>query len=392
MSEQQKHTSIKTKFIKLFLLTGAAVILLFVGAMAFIFHNSIHDKAIEHVKHIQGLYHSLENENVKMLSAALNTFTQNKEPKNIFIERDRDKLFNECERLFTANRDLYGITHFYFIDNNGICFLRMHNRNLYNDKIDRKTFQRAQATNATAVGIELGQTAYALRAVMPYFNDQNLIGYVEFGEEIDNFDNVVKQTTNSNVIVLARKALLDKKKYVDVRARAGKPDEWDNLKDYVILSNTFGQQKNSASDLFEENEINSIQEPTYIGNVYHEERTFMQGAFPFYNVAQEQTGVILVFDDITDQVYYFWINLLSIVVIGILLLGIFFIVALNHLQMSIVVPLIKLTNIADMLSKGKDLDHELVTDRTDEIGMLTRAFDRMRISINKLTKRLLLGK
>lgn len=389
MSEPQINASVKTKFIKLFLLTGTAVILLFVGALVFVFHNNIHDNAIEHIKHIQGLYHSLEEENVKMLSAALNTFAYHEESQKIFMEHNRDKLFSECENLFTTNRNLYGITHFYFIDTNGVCFLRMHNRNLYDDLIDRKTFQRAKATNAIAVGVELGQTAYALRAVMPYFNDKNLIGYIEFGEEIDHFDNVVKKTTGSNVIVLANKTLLNKQKYMDVRTRAGRPNEWNDFKNYVVLSNTFGQQKNSTLGLFKENEIETVKEPTYIGNVYRENRTFMQGAFPFYDIVQEQTGVILVFDDITEQVYAFWINLLSMTVVGILLLGLFFILALNHLQVNIVTPLIKLTNVADMLSKGKDLDHELVTNRTDEIGMLTRAFDRMRISINKLTKRLI---
>jgi HAMP domain-containing protein len=51
---------------------------------------------------------------------------------------------------------------------------------------------------------------------------------------------------------------------------------------------------------------------------------------------------------------------------------------------SIARPVIALTERANAMSRGKDLDQEIRIDRNDEIGALYAAFNRMRVSVIKL--------
>lgn len=389
VSEQPKKTSVKTRFSFIFLAMGAAIVVLFVATLVATFESNTRSSAIAHIKNIQGFYNSLVEEDIKMLSAALNTFIQDKTFQRLYAGREREKLIAEASPLFTSNRERYGITHFYFIDNSGVCYLRMHDPSLAGDVITRKTFDLARNTRDVGYGLELGKTAYALRVVMPYLSDGKQIGYAEFGEEIDHFDTIIKDKTGTDVVVLTRKELLSQEKYAGVRARSGAGDAWDELKDYVVVSETFGAHDAFVSNIVDEKELDGIKAAEYLGNVRLNGRVLMKGAFPFYDVGKNRTGVVFTLTDITEQVHDFWTTLIAVVVVGVLILVVFFIAALRNLQVNIVNPLIKLTTLADTISKGKDLDHELFTDRTDEIGMLTRAFDRMRVSTAKLTKRLL---
>ncbi|KOR31437.1 hypothetical protein TI04_00840 [Achromatium sp. WMS2] len=362
---------------------------MFSGILTLVFQNNLRNQALTDIRNIQSFYNSLVEADIKMLASALNTFSKNAAMRNTFVKHNRDELFAACNDLFTDNRDSFGITHFYFIDNDGTCFLRMHKRDLYGELIDRKTFAYAKTTGNVGSGIELGQTAYALRVVMPYKDGNSTVGYVEFGEEIEHFDGVIKQATGADVVVVADKSLLDRQKYTDVRTRAGKPDEWNDLDKYVVMHDTLDQHNFFVRQVFDAAAAANVTEPTYLGNIQNGDKVLMTGIFPFYDFNHRKTGVVWVLLDISDQIRQFWWSLAGTIGIAVLVLGIFLILALHSLRVKVINPLIKLTALAETISKGEELNHELITDRTDEIGMLTKAFDRMRISHNKLIKRLL---
>lgn len=109
----------------------------------------------------------------------------------------------------------------------------------------------------------------------------------------------------------------------------------------------------------------------------------MKGAFPFYSFGKQQTGLVYVMSDITDQVSRFRWSLFYLLIGGAFIISFSFWIALRYMQTEIVNPIIALAERAESISLGKGLNEEIATDRVDEIGLLTNAFERMRISLSK---------
>ncbi|MDS4020285.1 MAG: cache domain-containing protein [Candidatus Competibacter sp.] len=376
--------SIKTRFVTILLFTEILVIAAFIGTIFFIFQNNIRESSLQIVKNTQGFYNGLIENDIKMLSATLDTFATNEAFRQQFNKGNIDILQKAGEELFTHNRNRYGITHFYYIDNEGICRLRMHQPNLSGDKITRATFEAAKKNRRLASGIELGQTAYALRVVVPYLDNGNQIGFVEFGEEIDHFNNIVKNETGIDITLLGDKQYLKQEAYKATRNKAGKPDNWNDIANYVILGSTFNQQDYFVNNIFRDEEVKNITKPVYLGTVNYNDRTLMKGAFPFYSFGDQRTGLVYVLGDVTDQISDFRWLLIYVLLGGALVILASFWIALHYMQAEIVNPIVALAQRAERISLGKGLDEEITTNRVDEIGLLTNAFERMRVSLSKV--------
>lgn len=376
--------SIKTRFVTILLLTEILVVAAFVGTIFFIFQNNVRESSLQVVKNTQGFYTGLVENDIKMLSATLDTFTANQAFKQLFTKGDISALQKAGEELFFHNRSRYGITHFYYMDNDGICQLRMHQPTLSGDKITRATFETAKKNRRLASGIELGKTAYALRVVVPYLDNGSQIGFIEFGEEIDHFNSIVKKETGIDIVLLGDKKFLKQEAYKAARNEAGKPDDWDELKNYVILGSTFNQQNYFTNTIFKDEEVQEVTEPVYLGTVNFNDRTFMKGAFPFYSFGDQRTGLVYVMSDVTNQVSDFRWLVIYVLVGGILVILVSFWISLHYMQAEIINPIVTLTQRAERISLGKGLDEEITTNRVDEIGLLTNAFERMRVSLSKI--------
>jgi HAMP domain-containing protein len=384
--KEQLRTSIRGKILG----TQVLIIIVFAAIVIFYFQQNMHLSSLQIIKNTQGVYNSILANDTKMLSAAVNTFSDDESYKQIYAQHDRDKLTKAGENLFKTNHDKFSITHFYFIDNDGTCFLRLHKPELFGDAINRKTFLKAKETGDVASGLELGKTAFALRVVAPYVHRGYRIGFVEMGEEIEHFDQIVKKETGNDVAVLIDKSLLDEKAYRQTRATAGQRDDWNDLQGYAMVSATIADRKFIADKVFKEAKVRAVNGPSYFGTVNWEGKSLMQGAFPLHDVTGKKVGVVLVLSNIQEQVRHERITLVILLVAGLILFVGSFLFTYRHLKTAIITPLIELSNNAIDVSMG-NVDKKMDTDRTDEIGMLIRSFERMRVSLKKsmdlLTKR-----
>ena len=346
------------------------------------FRQRLSAEGLRSVQRSQGVYDLILRNDTKMLSAALDAFIANNPARQIYAEHtDRRKLFLAVRDQFAASRARYGITHFYFIDQDGTCFLRVHKPEQYGDTIERETFVRARATGATASGIELGKTAFALRAVTPYVHERALLGYVEFGEEIDHFDTLVKKETGVDVAVLVDKRFLREADYRAVRRGAGQPDDWDDLPGYALVSSTVTDRRLVAASL-PPSEARLVEGPEYLGTISSAQRVLAKGAFPLRDSSGMQVGVVLVLSDVTEQARSEQMAILALVLAAAVTLLATFTGAAWYLRAQVIGPLVTLSEQAIEISMG-NVDKKLETSRTDEIGLLIRSFERLRLSLKK---------
>jgi HAMP domain-containing protein len=375
-------TSIKWKILGGILVIEILLTVVFAIIVINTFQRNLQLSSTRTVANIQGIYDSVMRNDTKMLSAALDVFLQNESFTQVYSKKDRTRLLKAVDALYRRNRDLYGMTHFYYINNDGKCFLRVHKPELFGDAVNRVTLLQAKSTGRVSSGIELGKTAFALRVVSPCIYKGNQIGFVEFGEEIDHFDQIVKKETGSDVFVIVQKTLFNETDYRGTRKTANQRDDWDDLKNYALVSETSGDRGFFVSKILSEGDVRSIQTPTFLGTVTKEGRTLAKGAFPLHDVANKQVGIIMTLTDITELMNTEKIALTYLILASIVLFLVSYWFTFRYLKAVIIDPLINLSLRADEISMGK-VEEKLETDRTDEIGMLIRSFDRMRVSLNK---------
>src|SRR3989339_825333 len=357
-------------FLTVLVLTGS------IAKVALKFQNKIIEKGILRELKVKedASYDFMVNE-VRVLSSALEVFSRDEAIKGLYLERNREKLYQYGKPLFDEIKTKYGITHVYFILPDGRCFLRLHDKGLYNDKITRVTFEKARDTKNIASGVELGKTAFALRVVRPYYKGKDLIGYVEFGEEIEHFIEQLKDNTATEYSLVAKKKYLDKEAWASMREQEGLEDNWNEFGEYVLVTKTdawlrerFRKSLDANVKLLEKGEF--VFEQFQFKNKY-----FKLGAFQFKDVSKENVGVVFVALDITDiisisdQAAAFLFFILVIVFVMILGIGLY----LSH---SISAPIKMLMAATHEISRG-NLNANLDIVSKDEIGALAASFNRM---------------
>ncbi len=301
-----KDLKINTKLIIGFLIVVIPLSFIFYRVLLYSQNKNLENRVIERIRYIEKRLRSLKESDTKILASTLQVIVQDKAFKDVYLEKDRDRLYNYGQPLFQALKDKYGITHFYFILPDGRCFVRLHNKEVYDDLITRATFYKARDAENLASGIELGKTAYALRVVSPYYNNGELIGYVELGEEINHFLEILKSESNDEYAIFADKEYLDREKWRSVRQMAGLRDNWGDFEEHVILGETAeGKMEEALASYLIETNIERIEKgEIFLQKLQLENKVFAYGGFLIKDATGKHSGVVLSLADITDQVIF----------------------------------------------------------------------------------------
>lgn len=276
---------------------ATAVLLTAAAAAALIGHigeRTMEDAAAESLRSAAGLFAAMERGDIQKLSATLDALLDREELRQAFVERDRDKLLALAAPLFRVLRERDGITHLYFIEPSRTCFLRVHKPELFGDRIERATLARAAETGGSASGMELGQTAFALRVVRPWVHQGRLIGFLELAEEINHFLVRMKKETGNDFGLLALKKYLDEAAWSRIVGRG--QDTWGARHDVVVVDTT----------TFTEGIIDyqgSIEAIPDAGLLLDEEvrdgKAWIRGIFPMRDAADRRVGALVVLHDFT---------------------------------------------------------------------------------------------
>lgn len=259
-----------------------------------IFKNKLISQSVSSdTDQIQNTFQTLQNLDVKTLSSTLSALTQDPKILQLFLSQNRTNLQNHIQPLFSSLKQKYGITHWYFINPDGHTFLRAHNPDLFDDEITRFTFWQARDTGQLASGIELGKTAYALRVVSPYFDPQgNLIGYMELGEEIDHFLDILTQETDHEFVFVSEKKYLNPEKWASVRSVAGLENNWDDLKDHLIISSL--SDSSLPLSCFSDQTISAgARGQTFFHQFTHDDHIYKCIGVPLFDASGLQPGMLL---------------------------------------------------------------------------------------------------
>ena len=102
------------------------------------------------------LFSKLLESEAKFMEAQLSLLAENQSFIDAWKARDRNVLFEKTKGIFDKIQSNYGISHFYFIEPDKSCFLRVHAPDRFGDKINRYTLESAMSGANISSGLEIG--------------------------------------------------------------------------------------------------------------------------------------------------------------------------------------------------------------------------------------------
>ncbi len=311
MKTKQK---LKRKILIPLILTIAFLIAMSVYSIYYIQNKNNSDDISEHRNGINNVFNTLITSESKMLASHINYLLKDTTIMQIYKNRNREELFNYCIPGFNEIKNEHNITHFYFLDTTGICFIRVHDKQRYNDTINRFTFTKAKQTKKAVYGIELGTYGtFTLRYVSPMIVDNKIIGYIELGMEIEHITPILKEITGTDILFLIDKKFINQQKWEAGLETFEKQGNWNKHADYIIIDKTI------KYDL----DINTIikAEKNQCITTHIDDVNYEIGAIPLFDAGDIKVGKIIILENISE-ISKTMNNILLLIVIISIIVGI----------------------------------------------------------------------
>ncbi|MCK5397172.1 MAG: HAMP domain-containing protein [Thermoplasmata archaeon] len=353
-----------------------------IGAL---FWDSFNDAADEHLLHesemsinrLGVLYNTVIEEESEKLSVAIDLITSKRGLTENFINGERENYVEHVQATFDDLKNEHNITHFSIHNLNETCFVRLHEPDYYGDLISRDTLRHARDTMKIGISLELGNTAFSLRAVKPYLNGTQHIGYVELGVTIDMLITETGNLMGENVILTIQKDFINQVKWEQLKNLTGERNNWNDMDSNLIIDSTLDQPEAHIGMCFSDDDLILSNDNTIINLKYvYDNVSYSSGRVPIYNVSGQVIGSLILIGDITEhQITHmdeFQQTMLQTAIM--LIIVIIFVSLFIHIWVSR--PISEIIDKTKRFGKG-EMDIQIDTKMKGEVGELAHAFDEM---------------
>lgn len=317
-----------------------------------------------------------EAREIERMSALLELILANDRLGARLAARDRAGLLALAGPVFEVLRAQHGVTQWYFHPpdprTDGV-FLRVHRPDLHGDPVRRPLVSRAVMERRQTSGRELGRTAFAIRVVRPWLDGDQLIGFVELGEDLPTFLRRIKAMTGDDLGLLLVKSRLDRPAW----SATGAAERWEERPDLVAVETTTG---GDAMLRGIERLADVPDAPTVLGQVHGGGRSVVRGVFPLRDEAGEKLGAVVVMHDVTAlrdgarELRGRVVMLVALLAVGLGALLVFLLETLVFERLEKMSR--ELEGLPDRLARGEYGLEESGPARDDEIARFERFFRR----------------
>jgi len=279
-----------------------ALAILLTGFVVSFYQNQkehLHADSIKKLESVEKLFVTQLDNDAQTMMTGLEIVLHDEHLKTALKNKDREALLEHALLFFKQLQSKHRITHFYFTGPDRINILRVHKPDKYGDKIDRYTTLEAERSGKFSSGIELGPLGtFTLRVVAPWYEDDRLIGYVEFGEEVDHITQELHEILNVEIYVLIEKKFLNRENWEAGMRMLGRKPAWDQFPAVVMVDRT--------ADFFPENLVKCVNEAHYTSmqpdvEVSLNHRKYRTGFLHLKDVGGHVVGDMVIMFDVTDM-------------------------------------------------------------------------------------------
>ena len=325
---------------------------------------------------VEQLFPSLLEMESSLLTAQIDFLEKDKILQEAWLTRDRAALLQAAAPLFSEINAKYTITHFYYIDLDRNCFLRVHNPERFGDYINRATMNGAARNGTVRTGIELGPLGtLTLRVVHPWFINGILAGYIELGKEILHIAPMIKRSLGVDLIFSINKTRLHRSDWEEGMRMLGRNADWDLFPDSVVIDATNEDIPRQIGDRL------SLPHLDHAGDILElsADNSQLRAMFiPLIDAAANDVGDIIVISDVTELVDHLNMITLSILTIFLFIGGILLAFmyssliktenTISSIQVKLVDEIEERKQTEEELKHHRDNLELLVRDRTHELN------------------------
>ena len=288
---------------------------------------------------LEGYYQRALEDHSRKLIAILDLITNDVALHHALKTTNRAALLAYSNPLFHQFKSKQGITHFYFHTAQRVNLLRVHQPERYGDTIDRITLLEAERSGQTSYGVEIGPLGtFTLRVVAPVRDKENLLGYIEIGEEIYHLIDNIARELDVEFFVSIDKRLLKRDNWEVGMQMLGRSYDWDQYPDSVIALQTSRLAPGIISPLMEQ-EVNFSARNSDTIEVAWQGRSYRAASIGLVDAGNQVVGNLGLLQDVTERIIG---NHSTLVLIGTgtlvlcLLLISFFYVVLNRSEKALI--------------------------------------------------------
>ena len=157
---------------------------------------------------------------------------------------------------------------------------------------------RAEKEQEVARGIELGVLGtFTLRIVLPWYDGDRLIGYLELGEEIDSIAEEVHRILGADLLVLVNDRVLDLQHWETGRKMLGHQSDWRRFGSMVVVGRAMKKIPPALIRVLERDDR------SYKGvlRMEEDEKDLFVAFLPITDVSGGEVGDLVVVQDVTGQ-------------------------------------------------------------------------------------------
>lgn len=249
---------------------------------------------------IEHLFQDSLDHEAKHISSLIDLYKIDQKLQSAYLTTDRDRLYQEALPIFQDIRTKHDITHFYFITPDKTCFLRVHNPARHGDYIDRHTLDKAVRTGTETHGIELGPFGtFTLRVVHLWRINNDLIGYLELGREIEHITPELKNILGFEFFFLVNKRYLDRDMWEEGLKMTDRSGNWDEVPGHVITSRTLPEIPAKLNRYIK---LPHAGKKDLLFKVSHGNKKYRGGFAPLKDSSGQEVGEIIALQDFAQEV------------------------------------------------------------------------------------------
>ena len=255
---------------------------------------------------VSGYLHAALEQQASGLATALSPIASDPGVKKALRKGDADRLLADWQPIFETLHRENNITHFYFLDTNRVCLLRVHKPEKRGDRIERFTALEAERTGKLASGIELGPMGtFTLRVVHPVFEGGTLAGYVELGKEIADVLQSLRVQSDSQLAVTIHKSKLNRQAWEEGMRLIGRETDWDRLPHSAVIYASQGRLPDAFLPMADHDASRTSPHGEADSDVAFNGKNWRVSATPLKDASGTEVGDLLVMRDITAEVAEF---------------------------------------------------------------------------------------
>lgn len=299
-SDLLEQISIKAKI----LWPAAFAMILCMGLLLYIqsdFNQSqLRQRAQDLAIKVQQIWQQNLEKEAQLLKVQLDSLEEDVQMQQWFQENAQEKLLQYCAAKFSSMKADYGVTHFYFIDLNRTCFLRVHAPRRFGDSIQRKTLIKAEESRTDSWGLELGPLGtFTLRYVRPWIVQGKLVGFLELGKEIEHLSAELHNTSGEQIVTVINKGFIKREAFEEGRQTIGLSGSWDHFREFVIVNQSLQRLPDTMIKHLGDEQIYFLRNK--VVEFPDRDSHWSCFSFPIANLNGENAAEIFVLHDITEE-------------------------------------------------------------------------------------------